>query len=213
MQPSSGVTPVPVLEALQQEARRRSLWPSRGGRPDQPLGAAEVFYLVRDMPYGRASSRDPLTTIREWRGTCSGKHYLLRALFAELGLRADLMACTTRITAENAPYLPLALRGLLAAGPIIDIHNYLVLYTRYGPMRVDATWPLPMKPLGLPVNEEFVWGRDMALACDPIVHQPVPDGGDPQVFKDSLLRQSADAPELARREAFIAAASRYGEAP
>jgi hypothetical protein len=201
---------VPVLEALCQEAARRSLWPPRGAGADARVDAAAVFRLVRDMPYGRASSRDPLTTIREWRGTCSGKHYLLRALFAELGLRADLMACTTRITRENSPYLPPELRNLLAAGPIIDIHNYLVLHTPHGPMRVDATWPLPMKVLGLTVNEEFAWGHDMALACDPIVHRIVPDDGDPQVFKESLLRQSADPDELARREAFIAAASRYG---
>lgn len=204
---------MPLLEALHQEATRRSIWSPRGVSPGQPLGAAEVFYLVRDMPYGRASSRDPLTTILEWRGTCSGKHYLLRPLFAELGLRADLMACTTRITSENAPYLPRELRRLLAAGPIIDIHNYLVLYTRCGPMRVDATWPLSMKTLGLAVNEEFVWGRDMVLACDPIVHQVVPDDGDPQVLKERLLRQSTDAHELARREAFIAAVSRYAGQP
>ncbi|HET9001752.1 MAG TPA: hypothetical protein VFP86_19070 [bacterium] len=123
------------------------------------------------------------------------------------------MACTTRITAENSPYLAPELRTLLAAGPIIDIHNYLVLHSLYGPMRVDATWPRSMKALGLTVNEKFVWGRDMALACHPIVHQPVPDDGDPQAFKESLLRQSADAQELARREAFIMAASRYGGAP
>ncbi len=197
---------MPLLEALHQEATRRSLWPPEGRSPDQPPGAAEVFALVRDMPYGRASSRDPRITIREWRGTCSGKHSLLRSLFAELGLRADLMACTTRITAENSPYLPPDLRRLLAAGPIIDIHNYLVLHTHRGPMRVDATWPLSMKALGLPVNEQFVWGRDMALACDPILHQAVPGDGDPQVFKENLLRQSAGAHDLARREAFIAAA-------
>lgn len=202
-----------LLEVLRQEAGRRSLWPPQGRSPDQPLGAAEVFALVRDMPYGRASARDPLTAIREWRGTCSGKHYLLRGLFAEIGLRADLMACTTRITAENAPYLSPELRRLLADGPIIDIHNYLVLHTRRGSMRVDATWPLPMRALGLPVNEQFVWGRDMALACDPIVHLAVPDDGDPQAFKERLLRQSAGADELARREAFITAASRYGGAP
>ncbi len=53
----------------------------------------------------------------------------------------------------------------------------------------------------------------MALVCAPIVHQVVPDDGDPQVFKESLLMQSADAHELARREAFIAAASRHGGLP
>lgn len=98
------------------------------------------------------------------------------------------MACTPRITAENSRYLEPELRTLLAAGPIIDIHNYLVLHSPYGPMRVDATWPRSMKALGLIVNEKFVWGRDMALACHPIVHQPFLDDGDPQAFKESLLR-------------------------
>ena len=41
---------------------------------------ATAFQLVRDMPYQRASDRQPATLIREWRGTCSGKHYLLKAL-------------------------------------------------------------------------------------------------------------------------------------
>jgi hypothetical protein len=199
-----------LLEALRQEARRRFLWPPKGGGPDHSLGAAEVFHLVRDMAYGRASSREPLTTIREWRGTCSGKHYLLRVLFVELGLRADLMACTTRITAENSPFWPPELRSLLNDGPIVDIHNYLVLHTPRGPMVVDATWPLQMKTLGLAASEEFVWGQDMTLACEPLVHQMVPGDGDPQAFKESLLRQSADAHELARREAFFAAVSRHG---
>lgn len=58
-------------------------------------------------------------------------------------------------------------------------------------MIVDATWPLEMKALGLPVNEEFVWGRNMALACEPIVHQAVPDGADPEAFKASLVRRSS----------------------
>ena len=199
-----------LLEALHQEAGTRSIWPRSDQPLDRPPGVPDAFYLVRDMPYGRASSRDPLATIREWRGTCSGKHYLLRAVFAELGFHADLMACTTLITADSAPYLPIELRTLLAAGPIVDVHNYLVLHGPFGRMVVDATWPRSMKALGLPVNEEFVWGRDMTLACDPIVHQRVPDEGDPQAFKESLLRRSAAAPELARREAFIASVSRYG---
>lgn len=60
------------------------------------------------------------------------------------------MACTTRITGENAVYLPPALRELLKDGPIIDIHNYLILHTPHDPMVVDATWPLHMKALGAP---------------------------------------------------------------
>jgi len=199
-----------LVAMLEREATKRSLWPPRDAA-DRLLAPPDAFYLVRDMAYGRASSRDPFTTIREWRGTCSGKHYLLRVLFAELGLRADLMACTTRITGENAVYLPPALRELLNAGPIIDIHNYLILHPPHGAMVVDATWPLHMKALGVTVNEEFVWGRDMTIACEPLVTQVVLDHGDPQQFKEDLLRKSADARELARRDAFIAAMDKYGE--
>ncbi len=180
-----------LISTFQKEAAQRSLWPLPGKDAAHPLGAPEAFSLVRDMPYGQASSCEPLTTIREWRGTCSGKHYLLRTLFSELGLRADLMACTTRITAANAVYLPAAERELLRDSSVIAIHNYLILHAPNGPMIVDATWPLEMKPLGLPVNEEFVWGRDMALACEPIVHQAIPDGADPEAFKASLVRRSS----------------------
>ena len=37
--------------------------------PKDEIDAAKAFYLVRDMPYQRASSREPETTIDEWRGT------------------------------------------------------------------------------------------------------------------------------------------------
>ena len=69
-----------------------------------------AFLLVRDMPYTRASSRDPETIIREWRGTCSGKHYLLKQLFAELGYSSRLIACTTVAQID-----PLEVRGKLRA--------------------------------------------------------------------------------------------------
>jgi hypothetical protein len=197
-----------LVSTLQEEATRRCLWPLPGRGAGHSLGAPEAFSLVRDMPYARASSRETLITIREWRGTCSGKHYLLRALFAELGLRADLLACTTRITAADAANLPSEVQELLRDGPVIDIHNYLILHTPRGPMIVDATWPLEAKSLGLPVNEEFVWGRDMVLACDPIDHWIVPDDGDPQASQEALLRRSAHGDDLARRDALIEAISR-----
>lgn len=66
-----------LTEQLQQAALERGL-----SVPGQP-GPADVFRLVREMPYRRASDRRPETTIREWRGTCSGKHYLLKALLSD----------------------------------------------------------------------------------------------------------------------------------
>lgn len=69
-----------LLEALKLKAIERGLL-----KQEDEINIEKAFLLVRDMPYTRASSRDPETIIQEWRGTCSGKHYLLKSLFAELG--------------------------------------------------------------------------------------------------------------------------------
>lgn len=62
----------PLTSMLQAEAVRKGLL-----MPRTEIDAATAFALVRDMTYQRASDRQPETLIREWRGTCSGKHYLL----------------------------------------------------------------------------------------------------------------------------------------
>lgn len=145
-----------LIDLLAAEAARRELLAEGSS-----LDAATAFQLVRDMPYIRASSREPETIIREWRGTCSGKHYLLQALFAELGLTARLIACTSARQFSPESLDP-ALYALLAPanGRFVDVHNYLILeLPDGGEMIVDATWPLAVKGSGLVVNEHFSWAR------------------------------------------------------
>jgi hypothetical protein len=164
------------------------------------------------MPYVRASSREPAVTIAEWSGTCSGKHYLLRDLFDELGLPATLIACTHEFTGENSPWLPPSLRAELEHGPLPDVHNFLRIQAFPGTeradewMTVDATWPAAAARLGLPVNERFGLGRDHVVACDPIEVFHVPDDVDPQEFKQRLIGLHA-AGQVERRERFIAGLS------
>jgi len=90
--------------------------------PDAEVTLEHAYYLVRDMPYSRASSREPETIISEWRGTCSGKHYLLKKLFAELGYDSDLIACTT-VTTIDPQDLSGKLRELLeeSKGRFVDV--------------------------------------------------------------------------------------------
>ena len=198
-----------LLSELRAGAITRGLVPA-----DAPLTTATAFALVRDMPYRRASSRAPETTIAEWRGTCSGKHILLDALFAELGVPATLIACTHEFTIENSPWLPPALRAEAERAPIPDVH----LFLRAQPypnteradewMTVDATWPLAARRLGLPANERFELGRDHSVACDPIEIFHVPDDEDPQELRERLLAVHADG-QLERRERFIEALSEW----
>jgi hypothetical protein len=156
--------------------------------PDAQLNADTVFRLVRDMPYRRASNRDPATTVAEWRGTCSGKHDLLRAAFEELGVPVVLLV---------APH---------EFAPVPDVHNFLrvQLEPHLDWQSVDATWPLAARELGLPVNEALRPGEDHQLAADPIEVHHVPPEVDALELKQRIIEDVAAGQEQ-RRDAFIEA--------
>jgi hypothetical protein len=158
-----------LLSMLEEESQKRGLV-----QPGQTVDAKAAFALVRDMPYQRASSRDPEAVIQEWRGTCSGKHYLLDRIFEEAGMESKVIMCTHRFTGETTANYPPELREVVARGPVPDVHTYIRLKTDAGWMTVDATWPAKAEPLGMTVNREFQPGQDMTLACNPIETYEVP---------------------------------------
>ena len=200
--------PTSLLPLLRAEAGRRGLI-----EPGATLDAPAVFALVRDMLYERASSRAPETSIAEWRGTCSGKHYLLKALLEELGMQTILMMASHEFTPQNSPWLPPELMAMAAEAPVPDVHTFLSVQSDAaadagGWTAVDATWPLAARDLGLPANERFTPGRDMAVAADVEELFHVPENVDPQQFKQSLVERHA-AGQLDRRERFIEGLSRW----
>jgi len=190
-----------LLETLKSKAIERGLL-----KPQEKIDAEKAYTLVRDMPYIRASSRNSETIIQEWRGTCSGKHYLLKGLFAELGYSSRLIACTTVNLID-----PMKVRGKLrkllqrSNGRFVDVHNYLVLELPEKEMIVDATWPMDTKGSGTVVNERFVLGENHQIACEPIKTWVVPDDRNAQDFKDEILKDSFTPEELAHRDEFIKA--------
>jgi hypothetical protein len=199
-----------LLGLLKSEAVRRGLV-----QPGVDLDAAQVFYLVRDMPYHRASDRLPETIINEWQGTCSGKHYLLQALFAELGLSSQVIACTTT-TPIDSELVPEELQALYqdANRRFVDVHNYLLLEVpQGGRMIVDATWPLSARQAGMVSNETFVFGEDQKPAAEPIENWVIPEERDPQDFKTELLKQHFTPGELEFREIIIQAISQETSQP
>jgi hypothetical protein len=188
-----------LLESLKSKAIERGLL-----KLNEELDIARVYTLVRDMPYVRASSRDSETIVQEWRGTCSGKHYLLKKLFAELGYSSRLIACTT-VTHIDPKQVRGKLRRLLeqSNGRFVDVHNYLVLELPGKDMIVDATWPLSTKGTGTVVNERFIIGENQKIACEPIKTWVVPDDRNARDFKDEILKDTFTPEELAHREEFI----------
>ena len=188
-----------LVKKLRTEALRRGLIAE-----GEVIDAARAFELVRDMTYQRASDRQPETLIREWRGTCSGKHYLLKALFAELGIPSRLIACTSVAHPNPAEVHP-RLRAILerGAGKVVDVHNYLILELPQGEMVVDATWPAAYKKYGVVVNEAFILGQNQKTALPPQQIWVVPPEADPQAFKEALLRQNFTPHELEVRDEYI----------
>jgi len=188
-----------LIETLKSNAIERGLLESGA-----EIDIEKAFLLVRDMPYTRASSRDPTVIMQEWRGTCSGKHYLLKGLFSELGYSSRLIACTTVVHIDPKDVSG-KLRTLLeqSNGRFVDVHNYLVLELPEREMIVDATWPIATRGMGTVVNERFVLGEDHQIACKPVKTWVIPDDRDPQEFKDEILRESFSPEELAHREEFI----------
>ena len=175
---------------------------------DENVTAASAFALVRDMPYQRASTREPEAIVREWRGTCSGKHYLLDEVFHEMGMDSRIVMVTHRFTRDNASHFPKELRALVAREPVPDVHTYIRLKTDAGWMNIDCTWPSSAEPLGMPVNRTFVEGRDMEIACDPVDSFIVPSGDDPQAFKEQLIAEFCGSSSTIRDE-FIEGMSRW----
>jgi hypothetical protein len=190
-----------VIDTLKSKAVEKGLM-----SPEDEIDAECAFLLVRDMPYARASSRQPETIIQEWCGTCSGKHYLLKQLFAELGFDAKLIACTT-VEHIDPQSVPGKLREILeqSNGRFVDVHNYLVLDTPQGEMIVDATWPISTDGTGTVVNPSFQMGVDHQIACEPFESWEIPENQDPQAFKEKILIENFTPEELAHREAFIQA--------
>ena len=174
------------------------------------LDADAAFRLVRDMPYQRASDRRPKTTVAEWRGTCSGKHYLLREVFEELGMPVVLIAATHEFTPATAPWLPTPLLEECGRSPVPDVHNFLRVQAapHLDWQSVDATWPLAGRALGLPANEAFVPGEEHAIAADPHEVHHVPPDLDADELKQRMLDEVTSG-QRDRREHFIEALSEW----
>lgn len=168
---------------------------------DQRLEPASLFSLVRDMPLG-AQDRMPSVALEEWRASPWMKHVLLHELYGEFGLTSILIYASQEITAEGWPWLPEQLRSEIEARPLPDVEAFLRLQVGSEWMAVDATWPLWMRRLGVPVNERFEAGRDMRLACDPDELFHVPDDADATTSYRAVLLDVVGA-EMGRRTQFF----------
>lgn len=125
---------------------------------------------VQEIPYAWPA---PVTadSVRETgRGTCAGKHALLREELDMLGLR------TSRLMVVG-PLVPALWPDLRAsAGDLLEVHECLTVETDWaGPLLVDVTWHPAAVRAGLPGMLDWDGEADMTCAVEPLACYAVRD--------------------------------------
>ncbi|MCF6182286.1 hypothetical protein [Lutibacter sp.] len=113
-----------------------------------------LFNKVRDIPYGSICSRNPKDVYLQQKGTCSGKHELLKGLYKSLGIPVKDYIILHSFNNLPVKY-PKNIKEFLAKNKIVDPHNFLKIKIEDNWIVVDVTWDLPLKNLGFPVNENW----------------------------------------------------------
>jgi hypothetical protein len=157
----------------------------------------KVFEKVRDIPYGVINSRDPFKVYSENKGTCSGKHFLLAALYRAMGLNVKDMISFHKY--ENLPrnveYTKELQRLLQLSDGIPDYHNFIKIDINKKWLTIDATFEKDLRDYFI-VNE---WNGkdDMRLTVDPVTIWEVKD---PLEFKIKKLGELPLKKQNDRRE-------------
>jgi acyl dehydratase len=157
---------------------------------DDQCAWIDVVNAVAAIPYGRTPDGAPDDTVALWRGTCSSKHALLRALLAEGW--PERMVLTWHRVFQVTRTRAAAVFGARAAAAVpesglVDVHTYLTVAAGREPVRVDVTFAPKTRwngvdhmPLICGEGFDVPGGRFpnrrkrelVALHCDPAVREP-----------------------------------------
>jgi hypothetical protein len=165
----------------------------------------KVFENVRDIPYCYPASREPAEVLKQRRGSCSGKHYLLGALFRMLGLRVRHMICTHRFN-ESPLVFPAPMQEMLRKNEIVDLHDYLQIAVEDTWVDIDATWERGLREFGFPGNDE--WDGKGAMVLSVVADDFAEAERDPERLKEELLSRLTPR-QRALRKQFLEALSQW----
>jgi transglutaminase-like putative cysteine protease len=172
---------------------------------DPAAARIALFERVRDLPYHYPASRDPVAVLQGGSGSCSGKHYLLGALFRRQGIPVRHMVCTHRFNDSPMPF-PDHMQELLRKNEIVDVHDYLQICVDGTWIDVDATWPLGLRDFGLPTTEDWDGKSSMLLSVVPDEHEQIE--GDPAKAKEERLSKLTPRQRMLRKQ-FLEALSQW----
>lgn len=171
------------------------------------LQIVKIFENVRDIPFGSISSRNPIDVYKANKGTCSGKHFLIKELYKGIGLKTKDMICMQRW--KDLIWFPTGnytivnfsdeLIKMLNEYEIIDFHNYLKILVKGKWIQLDVTIDNPLKKLGFFTTENWDGKSDMPLCfCGTNKIWDCEDSGMEQ--KRILVNQLPEKIRTARKE-------------
>ena len=125
-----------------------------------------LFERVRDIPYGDIGSRDAFDVYKNNKGTCSGKHELLKEIYSELGIKTKDFIAMHKFNDMPVSFPP-EIKEILNRTIITDPHNFFKILVNGNWVSVDVTWDKPLKRFGFPVNENWDGKTDMQICVVP----------------------------------------------
>ena len=156
--------------------------------PDPTL--VELVEAIRAIPHARPRERSGEAVVRDWCGTCSTKHDLLRKLRPDLELR--FVHRLFRLHRDAArEQLGEDFARMVPEDGFLDVHTYATILVDGRRTVIDVTFP----------GEPWDGRSDMAVSCGPGRDFPV-ETGEPFASKDALVREHGD-PRM--RELLVAA--------
>lgn len=161
-----------------------------------------IFQHIRDIPFLMTGITDPengpVELLKQNRGSCSPKHFLLGWMYQKLNIPVKYASYHFMWSDLEVDY-PRRLRKLADELPMM-VHLALKAYINNEWILLDATWDLPLKKVGLPVNEDWDGFSNTLNAVTPleeIIHETIQERLEYLDYIDSKIPNTEEQNELA----------------
>lgn len=146
-------------------------------------GRKAAYEFVRDIAYGNIGSRSAFDVLLARKGTCSGKHALLRMFFESLGYEVQSWFAEHDFSQFPIQPWPQTLAEFREKN-IPDFHDFLKVNIAGQWITVDAVFDAPLVRLGFPLLQ---WDGQMSMELPIHALRVFPAEGDVESHKKALI--------------------------